>query len=734
LKLELAGAEGGIANDGYWGIPVRADTTYTAVFYAKGGEGFAGPVTATLQTDEDEAIVAQAETKPISSCWQKYTLTLKTDGAAPTTAKAKFVLTAEGRGSVTFSYVSLFPPTYQDAPNGLRPDLMELLSNLQPKFIRLPGGNYLEGSRFSDRFNWKQMIGPPDKRPGHMGCWSYRSSDGLGLPEFMLWCKQLGAEPVLGVFAGYVLNGDHFKAGSPEMAIYTQEALEEIEYFIGSTDTKWGKKRAEDGFSEPFPLQYVEIGNEDWFDRSGSYDGRFTQMAKAIRERYPQLKIIASAPVKSFKPDLYDDHFYRSPKQLREMFSLYDKPTGPPQPLRFEGGGWNGRFTDGTQTFVGEWAAHEGRLITNLNAALSDAAFTMGMERNADVVVMQCYAPLLANVNPEDREKGYPRGWQWEYNLIGYDALRSYGSPSYYAQVMLAQNRGDVVLTTKLDVAEVEQVAEQTPHGRIGLGSWETDVEYTDLTVTTPDGKELFAPDLSEQIEGLDSVEGEWRVRDNSLRPVRRNSSTWAFMGDTAWTDYTVKVRARKRGGREGFIILWHVTDNNNYQWWNIGGWDNTVTRCEAAVDGGRTAYGPSADFTVETNRWYDLRLEVKGNTIRGFVDGELVTDTSYESSQPSAPPVYASATYDKATETAFVRVVNAGSAPVDMAVNVNGAKSVESDATAIVLQGEPGDVNSLDEPEKISPKQEAMSGASESFRRRFPAHSFTILQLKASP
>ena len=188
---------------------------------------------------------------------------------------------------------------------------MKLLAELRPKFIRLPGGNYLEGSRFADRFNWKQMIGPAEQRPGHMGCWGYRSSDGFGLPEYLLWCKQLGAEPVLGLFAGYVLNGDHFKAGSPEMALYTQEALEEIEYVSGPADSEWGKKRAADGFPEPFPLHYVEIGNEDWFDRSGSYDGRFTQMARAIRERYPHLKIIATAPVKSFKPDLYDDHFYR---------------------------------------------------------------------------------------------------------------------------------------------------------------------------------------------------------------------------------------------------------------------------------------------------------------------------------------------------------------------------------------------------------------------------------------
>ena len=329
---------------------------------------------------------------------------------------------------------------------------MELMAELRPKFIRLPGGNYLEGSRFADRFNWKQMIGPAEQRPGHMAPWGYRSSDGFGLPEYLLWCKQLGAEPVLGLFAGYVLNGDHFKAGSPEMALYTQEALEEIEYVSGPADSEWGKKRAADGFPEPFPLHYVEIGNEDWFDRSGSYDGRFTQMARAIRERYPHLKIIASAPVKSFKPDLYDDHFYRGADQLFRMATMYDPPTASSPPLTFAGGGFNGRQRDGTPTFVGEWATQEGRPTPTLNAALADAAFVMGLEKNSDAVVMECYAPLLVNVSPADAAKGYPRAWQWNTNLIGYDALRSFGSPSYYAQVMLAQNKGDVVLPLKLGV------------------------------------------------------------------------------------------------------------------------------------------------------------------------------------------------------------------------------------------------------------------------------------------
>ena len=179
--------------------------------------------------------------------------------------------------------------------------------------------------------------------------------------------------------------------------------------------------------------------------------------------------------------------------------------------------------------------------------------------------------------------------------------------------------------------------------------------------------------------------------------------------------------------------MIWHAADNDNYQWWNIGGWGNTATRAEASDDGARTSYGPSNDFTVETGRWYDLRLEVTGRRMRGFIDDKLVTDTTYDGSQPSSPPVYASATYDKSSHTAFVKVVNSGAMPVAATINIEGVRSIEPNATAIVLAGKPGDENTLDEPKKIAPQSETVSDASKSFRREFPPHSFTILQLKTS-
>jgi len=731
LRLDLTGDTASIANDGYWGIPVRPGTTYTASFYAKSGNGFSGPVTASIVADEGGATLAKGDSAAITGDWKKYRVTLKTGADAPTTAKAKFVLSATGSGSVAFSLVSLFPPTYQNTLSGLRPDLMQLMAALHPKFIRLPGGNYVEGDHFPTRFDWKKMIGPADERPGHMGCWSYRSSDGFGLPQFLLWCKQLGAEPVLAVFAGYTLDRHHMDAGSPEMAQYTQEALEEIEYVSGPADSEWGKRRAADGFPEPFPLHYVEIGNEDFADRSGSYDGRFTEIANAIRAKYPQLKLIATAPVKSVKPDLYDDHFYPSPAQMMNMYGQYDTENN--RELR---NGQGGRRADGTHIFVGEWASRDVKGPTSdMRAALSDAVWLLGLERNSDVVDMECYAPLLANVNPADPAQGYGRAWQWPVNLIGYDALRSYGSPSYYMQTMYGQNMGDVVLPAKLDamvaMAPTKAPAAPTPHGGVGVGTWETQAEFKDLEVTAANGTKLSSDTMASDPARWHFTGGDWNVANGVVSPKNGTAPTWAVTGDPGWTDYTIRLKARKISGSEGFLVLWHALDDDNYFWWNIGGWRNTGTGAMASTGGSRGAFGPTSSFTVETNRWYDLRLEIRGRHMKGYIDGVLVTDAE-NTPPPQAPSLFATASYSNADHNVIVKVVNAGAGPLDLAIHLLGAGDVSSEGTATVLTGDLSALNSCEQPMNVAPKTQSLTNLSASFTRTFPAHSFTILRFPA--
>ena len=427
-------APAGMQNDGYWGIAVHPNTTYTGSFYAK-TDSDGVPVTVSIVNDQTGATAGQATVTGLNSNWKQYTFTFRT-GQAPVSADNHLLLTIPRPATVWFDLISLFPPTYHNRKNGNRIDLMEKLAAMHPSFLRLPGGNYLEGDHVADRFEWKKTIGPLVDRPTHNSPWRYRSSDGMGLLEFMEWCEDLKMEPVLAVYAGYSLAQDHVDPG-PALEPFVQEALDEIEYVTGSTSTKWGAERAKDGHPAAFPLRYVEIGNEDWFDRSGSYEGRFTQFSKAIKEKYPNLQLIATTALKNLKPDVLDEHFYMSAEKSFSDATHYDKYD-----------------RNGPKIFVGEWATREGSPTPNLQSALGDAAWLTGLERNSDLVIMESYAPLFVNVNPG--------GMQWESDLIGYDALTSYGSPSYWVQVMFADRTGTEVVPAILSSAGPRVLASVT--------------------------------------------------------------------------------------------------------------------------------------------------------------------------------------------------------------------------------------------------------------------------------
>jgi len=434
LKLTAPGGQRiGAANEGYWGIPIRPNTRYRASFYAKAGDGFTGPLDVAIESRDGSKTYAHAQVKNIGGAWKQYSVNLPA-GAGAESQDNRFVISTSGKGTVWFNLVSLFPPTYRHRPNGNRIDLMQKLADMKPAFLRLPGGNYLEGDTIATRFDWKQTLGPLANRPGHPGPWQYRSSDGMGLMEFLNWCEDLRMAPVLAVYAGYSLQGEHVVPGAA-LQPYVQDALDEIEYVTGDATTHWGAQRAKDGHAAAFPLHYVEIGNEDQFDRSGSYDGRFAQFFDAIKAKYPNLELISTAATKSRVPDVLDEHFYRTARAMARDSRHYDNYD-----------------RKGPKIFVGEWASQDvdrpwvqpelkGPTPT-LNSALGDAAWMTGMERNSDIVVLEAYAPLLVNVNPGGR--------QWAVNLIGYDALHSYGSPSYYAQVMFAANHGDTVIPATL--------------------------------------------------------------------------------------------------------------------------------------------------------------------------------------------------------------------------------------------------------------------------------------------
>jgi alpha-N-arabinofuranosidase len=427
MKVTITSADGtntlGVTNDGWWGMAVRPNTTYTGSMYAKADAPEA--VRVSLIADDTGKVLATAKLDSLGKDWKQYAYSMKTGGDVTPSSSNHLLIEFDRPGTAWLQLVSLFPPTYKNTVNGNRADLMGLMAAMHPAFLRLPGGNYLEGNTIQERYDWKKTIGPLVDRPGHESPWGYRSTDGLGLLEYLEWCEDLNIQPVLAVYAGYSLRQQHVNPG-PDLEPYVQDALDEIEYVTGDASTKWGAERAKDGHAAAFPLTYVEIGNEDNFDRSKSYDKRYAQFYDAIKAKYPQLQLIATTIVKGHVMDMVDDHYYKRAEEFFDDVHHYDKMD-----------------RNGLKIFVGEWATREGTPTPNMGAALGDAAWMTGMERNSDIILMSSYAPLFVNVNPS--------GMQWAPDLIGYDANSSYGSPSYYAQVMFANHVGNETVASDLE-------------------------------------------------------------------------------------------------------------------------------------------------------------------------------------------------------------------------------------------------------------------------------------------
>jgi alpha-L-arabinofuranosidase len=427
-----ATARAGISNAGYFGVAVAPSTSYSVEFYAKATAGFTGPLTVDLESTTG-TIYATATVSAITTSWAKYTATLNTGTNTPTTATNLFVIsttsTSANGATLWFGATYLYPPSYQGAANHLRVDLMQKLAALKPAIFRVPGGNYLEGNTYATRFEWSNTVGPIEDRPGHYNsAWGYWSTDGMGLDEYLQMAEEVGAQPILAVYAGYTLNGTSDTGQT--LTNDVTDAVDEIHYVLDPVTTTWGAERAANGHPAPYNVADVEIGNEDFF--SSTYATRYPLFYNAIHAAFPQLQLIATSSSTGGSPyNVIDDHFYESPQWFEANSDYFDNtPRGS------------------TTIFIGEYASQEGTPTNDMAAALGDASWLLGLERNSDLVTMSSYAPLWANVN----------GYQWPTNLIGFNNTTSFGSPSYYAQVILANNHGTTVVSDSATAASGLQV------------------------------------------------------------------------------------------------------------------------------------------------------------------------------------------------------------------------------------------------------------------------------------
>ncbi len=697
MNLKTLKPGDGMRNEGFWGINAVKGTSYQLSFWAKSDSKFAGTLTAKLQSkDGNQLGLAEVKVK-LTKKWQKFTATITATGDD---SKAEFVLTSDKAGELQLDVISLFPPTFKDRPNGMRKDLAEMLLAMKPSFMRFPGGCFVEGQNSPDNaFRWKRTIGPIEQRPGHPNVnWGYRTSDGIGFHEYLQLAEDLGAKPLFVVNVGIWHGGcDPYD----KIDSWIQECLDALEYANGPVTSKYGKMRAENGHPAPFNLEFIEIGNENYnfhmdnnTDQSDHYPERYIQFYNAIKAKYPNVKCIGNVESwgtdeptwrNSHPVDLVDEHYYRNPKWFADRFLKY-----------------NSYPRNSHKVYVGEYAVTSmfGD-IGNLNAALGEAVYMMGMENNSDVVAMNSYAPIFVNENDA----------RWRPDMIRFNSSKCMGTPSYYVQQLFPNNIGKQVVITSWNT-DLETNEHQEDDGvkpfQVGLASWSTTAEYRNATLTV-DGKEYQLPGFDK----WNTQSGEWKSDGSSVTQTS-NAQAAILLAPEKLTsrNYTYKVQARKTRGLEGFMLMFDYFDRDNYSWFNIGGWSNTQNNVEQGMGGGRVQLAKDSKFKVEDDRWYDLQVDVRGDSVYCYIDGKL-DSSCVKQKGGNMEGVYASTTIDDGAKMMYVKVVNVGEGHAPGLINLqNCSVNTDSEQSVEIIRlasANGTDENTLDSPKAIYPRKAAV-------------------------
>ncbi|MDD4970577.1 MAG: alpha-L-arabinofuranosidase C-terminal domain-containing protein [Paludibacter sp.] len=699
LKLTVTSASAtartGIYNPGFWGINVVNGRQYKLTFFAKCDAGFTGNVTASLESSSSIKY-AQATVTGLTNGWQKYTCILTASG---NDASARFVLSTTSTGTIWFDVVSLFPPTFNNRENGLRPDLAQLLADMKPKFMRFPGGCFIEGDVLANRFQWKKTIGKIEERPGHYNLWAYRTSDGMGYHEFLQLCEDINTAPLYVVNVGLAHNDNQ-----PYTALtdYIQDALDAIEYANGATTTTYGALRAANGHPLPFNLKFIEIGNENY--SGDNYGNRYLQFYNAIKSKYPDIKCIGNvaawgtdSPTWTFSSpvDLVDEHYYRSPQWFINQYNKYDTYS-----------------RNGPKVYAGEYAVTSGCGNGNMIAALGEAVYMAGMEKNSDIVPMNSYAPIFVNLN--DRK--------WNPDMIQYNASTVFCTPSYYVQKLFATNIG----TVNIPIKDSLNVKVNAINGSVGLGTWSTKADYSTLLVKNSLGTTLFSESFASGANWTPGT-GSWAVTGGIYSQTATSTDCRSIsIPVIADSVYTYSVKARKVSGSEGFLIVFGYRDSNNYYWWNIGGWGNTKHAIEQCVDGSKTVVA-TASGSITTNTWYDIRIEVSKTQVLCYLNDVLI----HTLSNATSSFLYTAASLDEQSKQLYVKVINPSNTDVTSALKLNGVSPGKIDGYATVLTSMGAlDENTLAQPTKIIPVTAFIDSIGNAFNYTFKGNSVTILKL----
>ncbi|HCW54563.1 MAG TPA: alpha-arabinofuranosidase [Clostridium sp.] len=707
-----------IINDGYKGINIEKGKKYDFYFFANNSDSKDHDIKIELVNENGISISDVKTIRTNSNSWTKYETQLT---GTEDVINASIKITACDAGTVDLDMVSLFPSaddTWHQRKFGLRKDLVERLKDLNAKFLRFPGGCVIEGDTQDEMYNWKNTIGKIEERKAIHNKWGYYQSYGLGFYEYFQLCEDLNLQPVPVLNCGMTCQGgahngkSEYMADGEELDSYIQDALDLVEYANGSVDTEWGKKRAEAGHPEPFNLKYIEIGNEQWGE---DYQERFEKFQKVFKEKYPDIQLISNVGpvaegaipkegwewVKDKANDTYvDEHYYMSPEWFASHTNRYDS--------------YN---RNDAKVYLGEYAAQS----NTLKAALAEGAYLTGIEKNSDIVKMESYAPLFAKSDD----------FQWSPNMIWFNGKTSYGSANYYMQKLFGDNLGTSMLEDKFTCPDISK--SKDIKGGVCLGAWATEVQYDNLKVTNNDtGEEIYNDNFdSGDLSNYNKVNGNWTVDNGklTLKEIKDNCRIDTIAND--WTNYTVEVDAKKLGGNEGFLLGFGVKDSDNYFWYNIGGWANTLTAVEQATGGSKSTIS-TADSkygTIETGKDYKLKVVVSGKNIKCYLNSELTNEAVIDA---SSKDVFTSSSYDSKTNEVILKVINTSDSQKDVNINLSGDKKLSDTASVQYITSDSEmDMNSFEDPEKISIKTKTIDNVSNKFTFKAEKYSANVIRIK---
>jgi len=679
MKINIAkiGKPLKVVNSGFFGLHVKAGDKYNAKMYVKASKGYKGSIVAQIRNSEGRVLASKKFALNGNGKWNCFKGALVPD---ETVSDGTFALVLDSEGEVELDYISLFPEkTFMNRPEGLRQDVAQFVADLKPAFMRWPGGCIVEGCTMENRVDWKSTLGAPELRHGEYNLWGYHSTWGFGYHEFLQYCEDINCKTMFVCNAGMscdARNGDYYD--DDKVAGLIQDALDAIEYATGDAKTtKWGAERAKNGHPEPFGLDYIEVGNEN---HSARYAENYNRFYKAIREAYPDITILTCLPMSDQLGwidgyDLNDPHFYNFPNWFFSNTDYFD----------------NFEREEGHKVYVGEYACNMGVGHGTMEAALSEGAFLTGMERNSDLVVMSSYAPLMENTKNTIC-----------VNLILVQNDGVIGRSSYWVERIFTDNRPDVNLDTKVDFDILPD--KTTPVGGIGLGCYETAVEYSNIKAYA-DGELIYESDLESRPEEWESQRGNWEIKDGKIIQSE-NMGCGAIMLKGLNIDarkhdiVTVEFDARKLGGREGFVLHFGSRDSRNCYQMTLGSFGNNWTIFQRCYNGACDVMNNERPTTpIHEGHTYHVKCVIRNqNNFECWIDGkkDLTYDNTYCQRQ------YVISGLDRANNEIIIKAINGENADMPLRLNLLNAKASDKASVSTVWAESIYDENSFEEPDKI--------------------------------